>query len=338
MLKATTDPLCSTYDVALLDLDGVIYIGSDAVEGAPEALAAARESGLRYGYVTNNASRTPEVVAAHLRHLDVPAKAEDVVTSAQAAATELQRLIPPHSSVLVVGGEGLAVALRERSLSPVSQASDEPAAVAQGWSPDLNWPILREGSLALATGVPWVVSNTDLTVNVPGGIAPACGSFVEVLRLTTGRHPDVVAGKPHPPMHRESIRRTRATKPLVVGDRLDTDIEGAVRAGVDSLLVFTGVTDIAAAVAAPRNARPTYLSADLRGLLQPHPEVVTGDGHASCGGWRASVADDRLDLVGSGDAGDALRAACASAWAHADATGRPPADISAISAAMDRRD
>lgn len=323
MLKGSEEPLCARYDVALLDLDGVVYIGPDAVPGAPEALLAARRAGMRTGFVTNNAARTPEVVASHLCDLDVPASPSDVVTSAQAAAAEVARLVPENSAVLVVGGEGLLVALRERGLRPVASAAENPAAVAQGFSPDLAWPALREGALALAREIPWVVSNLDLTVNVPGGIAPACGSFVEVLAMTTGRRPDVVAGKPHLPLHRESIRRTGAQRPLVVGDRLDTDIEGAVLGEVDSMLVFTGVTDVRGLLQASRHCRPTYLAADLAGLLDIHPEVeLRGEGAYSCRDSTARVHRGRLDITGGrpGDL-DTLRAVCAAVWHESDSAG-----------------
>lgn len=331
-LQEASTPLCSLYDVALLDLDGVVYIGPDAVPGAVKALSHAARAGMRSGFVTNNASRPPEVVADHLRRIGVPADASDVVTSAQAAATETAALVEKGAPVLVVGGEGLVVALQERGLRPVHSAAEDPAAVVQGFSPQLSWSILREGALALARDLPWIVSNTDLTVNVPGGIAPANGSFVEVLRLTTGRRPDVVAGKPHLPLHRESMRRTAAERPLVVGDRLDTDIEGAVRGGVDSLLVFTGVTTVREAVLAPPHQRPTYLAAGLGGLLTGHPSVTADAGGAfRCGGWAAGMSEGRLQLSGSGERLDGVRAACAAAWAFVDRHRAAPRDVSALS-------
>jgi hypothetical protein len=107
----------------------------------------------------------------------------------------------------------------------------------------------------------------------------------------------------------------------VVGDRLDTDIEGANRVDLDSLLVLTGVTSPAEAILAPAAQRPTYLSADLAGLLEPHPEVTSQDGAYRCGGWTARRDGDHLDLAGGGDRIDGLRALCAAAWAAGDAVG-----------------
>jgi hypothetical protein len=126
----------------------------------------------------------------------------------------------------------------------------------------------------------------------------------------------VVAGKPEPPLHAEAVARTGARHPLVIGDRLDTDIEGGVRAGAASLLVFTGVSRPEDAVLAGPQQRPTYLAADLAGLLAPHPPIAAEDGAFRCGGWVARRPDGESPLVmkGSGDTIDGLRALCAAAW------------------------
>ncbi|MDN3269967.1 HAD-IIA family hydrolase [Streptomyces sp. MA15] len=309
--------LSEAYDTALLDLDGVVYAGGDAIEHAVPSLAAARDGGMRLAYVTNNALRTPDAVAAHLTELGVPAEAGDVITSAQAVARLIADQVPQGSRVLVVGGEGLRVALRERGLVPVESADDDPVAVVQGYGgPELPWGRFAEASYAVARGVPWFASNTDLTIPSGRGIAPGNGAAVEVVRIATGAEPQV-AGKPLPPMHRETILRTGAERPLVVGDRLDTDIEGAFNGGVDSLLVLTGVTDGAGLLAAPPHHRPTYVDADLRGLLTGQPEVVEAGGGFRCGGWTAAAVAGRLELDGDGTPVDGLRALCAAAWTAA---------------------
>ncbi|CAL9395851.1 HAD hydrolase-like protein [Streptomyces cellulosae] len=309
--------LSEAYDTALLDLDGVVYAGGEAIDHAVPSLAAARDGGMRLAYVTNNALRTPDAVAAHLTELGIPAEAGDVITSAQAVARLIADQVPQGSRVLVVGGEGLRVALRERGLVPVESADDDPAAVVQGYGgPELPWGRFAEASYAVARGVPWFASNTDLTIPSGRGIAPGNGAAVEVVRIATGAEPQV-AGKPLPPMHRETILRTGAERPLVVGDRLDTDIEGAFNGGVDSLLVLTGVTDGAQLLAAPPHHRPTYVDADLRGLLTGQPEVVEEGGAFRCGGWTAGAGAGRLELDGDGAPLDGLRALCAAAWTAA---------------------
>jgi glycerol 3-phosphatase-2 len=312
--------LAEAYDVALLDLDGVIYIGSAAVPHAAEALEACRAHGLRLAFVTNNAARPPSTVAEHLTSLGVAARPDEVVTSAQAAARVLAALLPGGAPVLVVGGDGLAAALLEQGMRPVWSADDDPAAVVQGFSPDVGWQQLAEGAYALRAGIPWVASNTDTTIPTPRGHAPGNGTLVDVLRTVSGRTP-VVAGKPEPPMHRESILRTGANRPLVVGDRLDTDIEGANRAGVDSLLVLTGVTDPEALVRAPAERRPTYAAEDLRALLAAPADAAVTAGRRDLPSWSAAVENGRVVMTQMGNHPhrfDALRAVCGAVWAAAD--------------------
>jgi glycerol-1-phosphatase len=313
-LRASGEPLDAVYDVALLDLDGVVYIGGAAIPGAAQALRKADAAGMRLAYVTNNAFRTPAAVAALLTSLGIPAAAQDVVTSAQAAARLLAERLPAGSPVLVIGGSGLRMALRERGLRPVSTAAEKPRAVVQGFAPDVSYSMLAEGGLAVRAGALFVASNGDLTIPGRSGIAPGNGSLIQVVATATGVRP-LVAGKPEPPLHHESVLRTGARHPLVVGDRLDTDIEGARRVGADSLLVLTGVTRPADVVLAPPSRRPTYLAEDLAGLLEPHPAAGEEDGGCRCGGWTARRDGDRLELTGAGERIDGLRALCAAAWA-----------------------
>ena len=237
-----------------------------------------------------------------------------MVTSAQAAARLLAERLPAGAPVLVIGGSGLRMALRERGLRPVSTAAEKPRAVVQGYAPDVSYSMLAEGGLAVAAGALFVASNGDLTIPGRRGIAPGNGSLVQVVATATGVRP-LVAGKPEPPLHRESVLRTGARHPLVVGDRLDTDIEGAHRVGADSLLVLTGVTGPAEVVLAPPSQRPTYLAEDLAGLLEPHPGPRKRTAAtAAAAGPRAWTAD-RLELTGQGERIDGLRALCAAAWA-----------------------
>ena len=313
-LRGSTGPLLSAYDTLLLDLDGVVYVGPHAVGGAVEAIGAARRDGRRVAFVTNNAARPPGDVAAQLRKIGVDAGPADVVTSAQAAATLLAARFPASSAVLVVGGDGLRAALVEVGLRPVSAVSDDPVAVVSGFSPDLGWQLLAEGTFAVRSGLPWVVTNLDLTVPTPRGPAPGNGALVALVAAAAGRRPDEIAGKPEPALLLEALRRTGARRALFVGDRLDTDAAGAVRAGVDSLLVLTGVSGPMDLLRATPAERPTFVSADLDGLSREHPQPRRSADAWTCGGWSAARHGDRLDVSGSGSTEDGLRALCAAGW------------------------
>lgn len=320
VLKASEQPLWDRYDVALLDLDGVVYIGPDAVTGAADHLEAAASAGMQLAYVTNNASRPPRLVAKHLSDLGIPASDDDVVTSAQAAARLLAAQLPSGAPVFVIGGAGLNEALVEQGLRPVSSTDDRPAAVVSGYNADLRWATVTEGAILVREGLPWVATNTDLTVPTPRGPGPGNGVLVEAVARFAGRDP-VVAGKPLPPLFEETLRRVGGTTPLVVGDRLDTDIEGAHNTGLDSLLVLTGVTGLDEVVAAPPRHRPSYLSLALEGLGQCHAVPEQHDPAFGLGGWRGEVRDGILHVRGDGAAVDWWRVVAATAWHHLDDTG-----------------
>ena len=318
-LGSTTQTLSATYDLAMLDLDGVVYLGSDPVPGAAEALRNARGAGIRLAYITNNASRTATAVAEKLRSMGMPdVTDDDVVTSAQAVAHLMADALPRGSAVLLVGGEGLRVPLEAQGLRCVGSMEEGPVAVVQGFHADIGWRELSEASYAIQSGLPWFVSNTDLTVPTARGIAPGNGSLVQAVRNATGAEP-VVAGKPQRALFDETIARVGGTRPLMVGDRLDTDIDGAINAGIDSLAVLTGVSTLSEIIAADPGCRPTYVSADLRGLDEVHREVTVEGGRATCE-TSVAVVDDRTVSIEHGDpsATSTLRAIVALAWALAD--------------------
>lgn len=334
-LRSSAEPLANLFDVALLDLDGVVYVGKDAVPGVPAALAAARAAGMRLAFVTNNAARPPAAVAHHLTELGIAADPDEVITSSQAAAHYLADRLPPDAPVLVLGTTGLIEALSERGLRPVYSADDDPVAVVQGYSPEMDWQQLAEGAIAIRRGMPWVATNLDPTVPSPRGPLPGNGSLVAALRHATGVTP-VATGKPDPTMHRESVQRSGAERPIVVGDRLDTDIEGATAVGCPSLLVFSGVTTPADLLTAPASLRPDFLARNAGGLLYRHPAPALTDGVATCGQWQARAADGALHLdqhlqqrdASAGDSApapvddlDPLRVLCVVAWAAIDAAG-----------------
>lgn len=298
------------HDVLLLDLDGTVYAGPHAIPGAREALVV--DGGPRLFYVTNNASRSPAEVAEHLNELGFPATESEVVTSSQSAARLLAERVSAGSPVLVVGTEALADEVRLVGLRPVRSFDEEPVAVVQGHSPDTDWRILAEATLAIRAGAYWVASNVDTTLPTERGLCLGNGSMVAALRTATGREPDV-AGKPARPLMDDAVRRSAARSPLVVGDRIDTDIAGATAVGLDSLLVLSGVSTPADLLTAPQAERPTYLAFTLASLadspadlvIGPHPDVT-----AFVDGSTLTVkAAEALDEA------TVLRAALAAAWA-----------------------
>ena len=319
-LRVCGTALSKAYDVAMLDLDGVVYIGRDAVPGAAEQLARAGEAGMTLAYVTNNAARTPATVAEHLVELGVPAQPDDVVTSAQAAARLLAERVPAGSAVFVIGGEGLFEALAERGLRAVQSIDDEPAAVVSGYHPDLRWGTVINGAILVRNGLPWVASNTDLTVPTAHGPGPGNGVLVRAVAEYAGVTP-VVAGKPEPPLFLETHRRIGGERPLVVGDRVDTDIEGAIAAGYDSLPVMTGVTELEELVAVEPGSRPSYLAATLSGLHHAHQLPVKTDAGWHHQGWHAEAAEGVLQVAGEGEADHWWQLVACAAWAHLDGTG-----------------
>ena len=320
LLGECLDPLWTVYDVAMLDLDGVVYIGGQAVPGAPGQLAAAAEAGMNLAFVTNNASRSPTTVARRLSQMGVPAAASDVVTSAQAAARLVAGAVEPGAPVFVIGGEGLVEALAEQGLVAVPRIHDDPVAVVSGYHPDLRWGSVIEGAILVRQGLPWFASNTDRTVPTVHGPGPGNGVLVGAVADFAGRRP-VVAGKPEPPLFHETHRRVGGERPLVVGDRLDTDIEGATRAGYDSLLVMTGVTGLDELVAAVPGSRPTYVAATLGGLGQAHRAPQVAGDRWRHGGWSAEVSQGALAVAGEGSPDQWWQLVATAAWSHLDATG-----------------
>lgn len=312
-LRSTDRPLNELYDAMLLDLDGVVYIGSRAVPAAPEAVGKARSAGTRVAFVTNNAGRTPARVAENLTALGVDAVPEDVVTSAEAAARLVADRYPEGSDVLVVGDTGLRQAVHRAGMRPVTVASDSVVAVVQGYSRTMSRDLLDQGALAVSRGAFYVAGNADATAPSEWGLTPGNGSFVQVIRHATGVDP-VVAGKPMRPLHEEGKRRTGARNPLIVGDRLDTDIESAVLHGAAGMLVLSGVATPLDALTAPEHRRPHYLAWDLSGMNTSHPQVTREGTRTHCEGWTVDVDGDTVRSTGSGERLDGLRALCTAVW------------------------
>lgn len=306
------------YDVLLLDLDGTVYHGSEVVPGAADAVAEAHRAAVRLRYVTNNASKSPQQVADHLTGLGVPASPDEVSTSAQAGAKLLAELVPAGSSVLVVGTESLVAEIRGVGLNPVRDYSEAVSAVVQGHSPTTTWENLAHACRAIRAGARWVACNVDPTLPSEFGELPGNGSMVAALRTATGQHPEV-AGKPAPALFRTAMESAQGGHGLVVGDRLDTDIAGANAAGLNALLVLSGVTTAAALIAAVPEERPTHLAWDIRAITDSEDTLRIGPRP----GWKIEPIDGSLSVLGTGEQSDELellRALCAAAWETGETT------------------
>lgn len=333
-----------TYDVGLYDLDGVIYLGDAPVEHAVEAVPAAAARGLRPLYVTNNSSREPEEIAAQISGFGVECTPEQIITSAQSVAILLADVVEPGARVLVVGGAGLRTAVRQAGFTVVESADDAPAAVVQGFAPHVSWRELAQAAYAIGDGARHVATNLDGSIPKERGIAPGNGALVGAVVRATGVEP-IASGKPLPAIYHQAAERLSASTPLAIGDRLDTDLEGARAAGMPGLLVLTGVASARDVVLAPPSQRPSLLAIDLRGLFEPHPGPEPGrDGWWRCGTARARVVDGAIELAEQDHSRrlvaeknhtltlDGWRAVCVAAWAQADG-GHPlqPQDVPHLS-------
>ncbi|MGM7671790.1 HAD-IIA family hydrolase [Microbacterium sp. A93] len=305
-------------DVVLADLDGVVYAGPGALPHAVESLnqvAASR----RVGYITNNASRTDASVAEHLTSLGLTVVANDVVTSPQAAMRLLVTMVPPPATLLIVGGEGLVVEAEKAGYTVTRSAEDSPDAVVQGFAPEVAWTDLAEAAFALKVpeeegGIPWIATNSDWTIPRERGVAPGNGTLVSAVHTAVGRLA-TVAGKPEIPIFEEAIARFGATKTLFIGDRLDTDILGAARVGIDSVLVLTGIDRPKHVLAAPEGSRPTFILSDLRELHEPYPQTQRKDGVVTVNGASVRVIGGDVEILSEGTRQiDLVRAGAIAIW------------------------
>jgi glycerol 3-phosphatase-2 len=306
--------LISKFDALLADLDGVVYAGPNAIPGAVESLRRLAGIGVGLGYVTNNASRSPAQVAQHLRDLGAPAEDHQVVSSSQAAGELLASLLPAGARVLITGGDALAREIELVGLVPVRSEAENPVAVVQGFHPDVGWRDLAEAAYVVAAGALWVATNTDMSIPQERGIAPGNGSLVAAVTAATGQLP-LVAGKPEAPLFHAAAKRLAADRPLVVGDRLDTDILGGNRAGFATVAVLTGVDTRETILAARTLERPGFLINDLTDLYRPYPTVEHDAGRYVCGDASAVVDGQTVRVSGDPADLDAWRAACAAWWA-----------------------
>ena len=252
-------PLLQHYDAFLFDLDGVLYRGADPIEGAPAALAALRAAGRRVAFMTNNSARPPSVVAERLRRVGIQADPEEVETSAQATAELLAGR--GCRTAFVIGEAGIKEALAAAGIEVLGAKPADADAVVVGWDRQADYAKLRTASVLIQGGAVFVGTNGDASFPAADGTAwPGAGALLAAIATATGASPEIV-GKPNAPLYIAARARAGGGVPLVIGDRLDTDIAGAAALGWDSLLVLTGITR--RAELATSSVRPTHVSEDL---------------------------------------------------------------------------
>lgn len=268
--------LCEVYDAGLFDLDGVLYRGKEAVPYAAQTLARVRQGDFTAVFVTNNASRIPEVVAAQLVSLGIEAHPDDILSSAHIGVKLAQSLCGESAKVLLCGAEGLYQAAREAGLEIVESADDKPEAVIHGFSPEMNWERLSEGVLAIRAGARYIATNLDRVIPRERGLMIGVGSLVKAVTHATGIEP-ISGAKPEPQMFRHAAEKAGASNPLVIGDNLDTDIKGAHASAYPALHVLTGTHTPHDLVCAPVPERPRYLGDDVRCLDENYPDIYVCD-------------------------------------------------------------
>lgn len=311
--------LIDNFDSLLLDLDGVVYRGSLAIEGAVESINRAQQMGKKIGYVTNNASRTPDAIAHQLNEFGLSVQADEIIGSAAAAARLLAERLPKGAKVLVVGGEGLRSEVNALGFEIVEGAADQPAAVVQGFSPEVGWRQLAEAAFAIQAGAIWIATNQDWTLPLEKGVAPGNGTLVGAVHTTVGILPDF-AGKPFRPIFDAAKSQLGVSKPLMIGDRLDTDIKGAIAAGIPSATVFTGIATNKELLGAKSDERPNYILDDLSDLFADYQEPKATKRGSKCGSSEVELLGDRVVLVdGHPAAIQTIRAATHLIWS----SGRP---------------
>lgn len=303
--------LTDTHDALLLDLDGTVWEGGVAIAEAVESIT---DSGIAALYITNNASRSPVDVAEKLGAIGLPVDPSRVLTSSLAAASLARELYPEATRALVVGTAAFRDIARDSGFTVVDSADDRPQVVLHGHNPETGWAQLTEAAMAISAGAKYVASNMDTTLPTERGLAVGNGSMVAAVVSATGVTP-AVAGKPQPTMFRQAAEVLGSQSPLAIGDRLDTDIEGAVAAGMLVLHVLTGVSGHYALLTAPAHQRPTYVAGSMAALTQEASELAPG----AQGGFEAVTEGDEVVLTGGSDtstAVQALRTVLAEAWAR----------------------
>ena len=311
--------LIDNFDSLFLDLDGVVYRGAEAIDGAVEAINRADSLDKKIAYITNNASRTPQAIAEQLNGYGLTVQPEQIIGSAAAGVRLLATKVPAGAKVLVVGGEGLRREVSDSGFELVEDASSQPDAVIQGFSKDIGWQQLAEAAFAIQAGAVWVATNQDWTLPLERGIAPGNGTLVGAVHTAVGILPEF-AGKPFRPIFDAALQQMQVQRPLMIGDRLDTDIKGAITAGIQSATVMTGVVGNKELLGAKTDERPNFVLTDMNDLFADYPEAKPTKHGVRVGKSEVELLGDRVLLTAGHPATiDTLRAATNLIWT----SGRP---------------
>ncbi len=225
----------------IIDMDGVLYLGDTPMPGLGAFFATLRERDVQFQLVTNNSTLTPTMYAQKMARMGVTVRESDILTSSIATADYLARHHPRGSRIYAIGEEGLIDAL-QRVGFVISRI--DPVSVVVGFDRDITYAKLREATLLIRAGVPFVATNPDMTLPVPEGQGPGTGTIVAAIAAASDQQP-LVVGKPEPLLMEQAMARMGASvsTTAAIGDRPETDILSAQRAGILSILTLSGATD-----------------------------------------------------------------------------------------------
>jgi HAD superfamily hydrolase (TIGR01450 family) len=259
-------PRIRPYDHVLLDLDGCLWVGDDACEGAAEAVTALREAGAQVLFLTNDVRHAPEEFVRKLWRLGFQASLAEVVTVGAALQFQLAGR-RGSGSAFVIGSDALVHHVAEAGLRIVNRTPFATRAdvVVLGVHEGFAYDELRIATQAVLRGAELVAATRDRTFPMPDGPWPATGAVLAAVEAATGRTADLVVGKPEPAMYEAARDRLGPGRMLAVGDLLEVDVAGARRAGLDSALVLTGGTTREAATAA--DPQPTHVADSMAALV-----------------------------------------------------------------------
>ena len=249
----------------IIDMDGVLWRGSEPLPGIAEFFAFLRERGIRFVLATNNASRTEAQYAERLASHGASVTPDEIVTSSNAAAEHLASIVPAGSRVYAIGMQGVREALARRGF--VLSEADGAAAVVVGIDWHVTYDQLKRAALLIRSGARFIGTNSDATYPAPEGIIPGNGALLAAIETASGVKP-IVVGKPEPILYRQSIRRLNLplAKITALGDRLETDILGGIRAGIQTILVMSGVTT--PELLAASDYQPDWVFEDILDLVK----------------------------------------------------------------------